>query len=233
MPALASRVSSMRPLIERQIAGRDDVEFLVELDDGEAPSGAKRQRLLDRARGAYVACVDDDDEVVPDYLREIVPRCRGVDVVTFRLDFIRDGRCRERWRLGLHGDNRRRGRMAANHLCAWRADLARRVSWSPISYGDDQAWYGPLHASGLARREAHIPRTLYRYLYDAGSTVNQRPERIRAAHEHFGDGLRCYRDAAGEIYVAAGRSETRAYHRGRLVEINASELEHFHTVRIA
>lgn len=223
----------MQPLIEAQIAGRDDVEFHVELDNGEAPSGTKRQRLLDRASGTYVAFVDDDDEVTPSYVRDLVERCHDVDVVTFRLDFYSEERRKESWRLGLHRDDRRRGLMAANHLCAWRADLARRVSWSPIGYADDQAWYGPLHASGLVRWEAHVPRVLYRYLFSRSTTENQRPSRIAAARSYFGDGLRCYRDFAGEIFVAAGQSSTEAFHRGRLATINPDALELFHVVKLA
>lgn len=193
MPALASRVSSMRPLIDAQIAGREDVEFLVEIDNGEATSGSKRQRLLDRARGGYVAFVDDDDEVSGDYVAALVSSCDGVDVVTFRLDLIRDGRRREQWRLGLHRDDRRRGLMSANHLCAWRIDLARRVGWCPhLNYADDETWYKPLIASGVARTEHHIPRVLYRYMFNSRATVNQRPERIAATKEYVGSGLRAF-----------------------------------------
>lgn len=240
MPALAARESPMRPLIEAQIAGRDDAEFLVEVDQGEARSGAKRQRLLERARGEYVAFVDDDDEVADEYLEAILERCSlGPDVVTFELDFVRRGRVAETWSFGLHADDRRRGRMAANHLCAWRAELARRVGWAPIGYGDDQLWYGPLHASGLVRTEEHVPRSLYRYLWNPATTENQRPEIVRMSRRYFADGIPCYRDADGEIYVAidgaqpSSRTSITAYRRGELATLPREKLEHFHTVRLA
>lgn len=234
MPALRWRRQRMRPLIEAQIAGRHDVEFLVDEDGGEMPSGAKRQRLLERACGAYVAFVDDDDEVATTYVREIVARCDAtVDVITFRLDMLRAGKRAERWRLGLHPDDRARGRMSANHLCAWRRDLARAVSWCPaLGYGDDQAWYGPLLASGLARREAHVPRPLYRYLWSADSTANQKPGALAAARDYWGEGLGCYRDDGGRLYVQCGGRQ-RDLARGPSWELQPiAALERYATVRL-
>ena len=40
-------------------------------DDGEGTIGAKRQRLLEKARGEFIAFVDDDDMVSVDYIERI------------------------------------------------------------------------------------------------------------------------------------------------------------------
>ena len=50
----------------------DDVEILVETDDRKITTGAKRNVLLKRAAGDYVAFVDDDDTVSDDYVPKIL-----------------------------------------------------------------------------------------------------------------------------------------------------------------
>lgn len=60
------------------------VEILNETDSGEISIGRKRNRLVSRALGEYVAFIDDDDTVDPDYIRlvlqaiETAPDCVGI-----------------------------------------------------------------------------------------------------------------------------------------------------------
>jgi len=59
-------------LLETQAVARmSDIELLVLLDNKRRPVGAKRNALLDAARGEYVSFIDDDDMVAPDYVRRI------------------------------------------------------------------------------------------------------------------------------------------------------------------
>lgn len=48
-----------------------EVEILWEQDNKEISIGAKRQRLLERARGRFVAFIDDDDRVSDNYVKRI------------------------------------------------------------------------------------------------------------------------------------------------------------------
>lgn len=48
------------------------VEHLLDIDNGELAIGAKRNRLLARAQGEYIAFVDDDDRVSDDYVKKIL-----------------------------------------------------------------------------------------------------------------------------------------------------------------
>jgi hypothetical protein len=206
MPALSSRNwRTMHDHLREQARKHTDVEVLVELDEGGLPSGWKRHKLLRASRGRYVAFVDDDDRVSDNYvdtLRELT-LAQTCDVATFALRFTRPPRAVPRrppipgvsevWQFGLHSDERKDGRMSANHLCAWRRELAIRVAWCPeLGNADDQLWYQPLLRSGLANTEAHTDQVLYHYLFDDVVTSNQRQSRVLRSRQYVGEGLRCF-----------------------------------------
>lgn len=48
-----------------------DIEILFEVDNKEISVGAKRQKLLERAKGKFVVFIDDDDWVNEDYIKDI------------------------------------------------------------------------------------------------------------------------------------------------------------------
>lgn len=221
------------------------VEILVESDDGQLSSGIKRQRLLEQARGEYVCYFDDDDWPAEDYLQQILEGCfQCVDVVTFNLmmTFRKGGRRiknSETWRFGLHQNNRRLGKMSANHLCAWKRDIARRVAWCPVlGYADDQVWYQPLVAGRFAQREHHIDKILYHYRYDPGVTSNQKRNRIAFAKKYVGEGLRCFL-VEGEILIETGPPHPGADviqvrdSRNVVGQLRPTECECFHIIKIA
>lgn len=73
IPTLACR----QPLLDRllrvlQPQLTDDVQLLVDADDGQLTIGAKRQRLLDRAVGDYLWQLDDDDLVAADAVPRVL-----------------------------------------------------------------------------------------------------------------------------------------------------------------
>jgi len=74
--AIPERFHSVQPLLyslleAQSVARMPDVELLYVLDNRRRPVGAKRNDLLDMARGEYVSFIDDDDEVAPDYVRRV------------------------------------------------------------------------------------------------------------------------------------------------------------------
>ena len=62
-----------------------EVEMLAICDNGELSIGAKRNQLLEAAKGDYVCFVDDDDMISPFYIRGILtaiqdnPDCVGIE----------------------------------------------------------------------------------------------------------------------------------------------------------
>ncbi len=230
-----------------------DCEVLCNVDSGENSSGKKRNELTADASGEYIAFVDDDDDVSDDYVKSI---CDAVsnsrpDVVSFAMEVstkrsisIRFGNklrkqkrvSREVWRLGLWPDNRRAGRMAANHLCCWKKEIAEKSRWcEKLGYGDDQLWYGPLNAMKLASTCEVIRKNLYRYDFSPSSSMNQTSSRRAYSKEYFGSGLRCFLQNSVLLVEDGFQSDLliNCYSpSGKLVKIDTLTISPFHTVRL-
>ena len=59
----------------------DSKKFL----DGGVSIGEKRNSLVQKASGEYLCFLDDDDEITPNYIEQLVRMCeKGKDIVTFR-----------------------------------------------------------------------------------------------------------------------------------------------------
>ena len=256
MPALAWRpyrdpatqIQSQINILPPHLRGQ--VEFLLEVDQGQKTSGDKRQALFNRSKGNRVCFVDDDDSFDEHYVSDLLTRsieCRDVSVITFNLKVTllnrRRGKLRrseETWKLGLQSDQREKGLMSANHLCAWRRDVAELVAWCPhLGYADDQVWYQPLiNHPTLSLTESHIDRILYFYQCSRLTTSNQTNERINYARSYVGEGLRCYL-VRGEVFIEVGNGHTKPHpervtvrDRENNILTLPSTLQHYHSVKI-
>ncbi len=89
IPSMTTRATQLESLwreIDKQTAECgvvDQIEILTEIDDGSTPTGTKRQRLLERAKGLYSVFIDDDDLISSNYIKEVTkalgsrPDCVG------------------------------------------------------------------------------------------------------------------------------------------------------------
>jgi len=217
MPALSTRdwqiiANQVKTQIKR-LSNPNDVEFLVELDNGKATSGSKRNLIMAKASGQYIAFIDDDDQLSDNYLSEIMKAIQdGPDVVTFNLKLTKLQKPKhqhnriEIWKFGNNEQQRTRGIMTMNHLCAWRFDLARLVAWSDeLGNYDDHLWFEPLFRAGVVETTKHVNQVLYNYFYHSEITANQVSEKIQYRKEYIKDGLRCWktdgRFGLPEIYI--------------------------------
>lgn len=220
----------------------EEVEFLVDVDDGRENSGVKRNRLIVKSTGEYIAFLDDDDDVHHNYVFELLRGCYlEVDVVSFNLVFINlaNPNRQEIWRFGMQPNDRKNGKMCINHLCAWRKSLATQVAWCPdLGYADDRVWFEPLCHAGLPKTHYHIDETLYRYLYSPGITANQKPARLQFTRKYLGSGLRCFFDkTTREILVEVGNTQPSPLITVRdknnvVTRRRPSELEQYHAVKM-
>lgn len=185
-PAIPQRLDQVAKLcaeVERQI-GRLEVEHLVLLDNKRRTVGEKRDALLRAARGDYVAFVDDDDWIAPDYVPGILAATQGheghdaPDVVTFLQQATVNGaEGTIEFRLGNGNERFLPGGIAkrnAWHVCAWRRSLAIQSHFPASNYGEDWAFAEPL-CRLRDLREAHIPRVLHYYRHDATTTAAPPP----------------------------------------------------------
>jgi hypothetical protein len=183
-PAIWGRIDQSFLLHERiqaQAAALPEfrMEHLVLLDDRKMTIGEKRQKLLDAARGDYVAFLDDDDEVMPDYLSGLAGAiAHGADVVTFvqravingevgHVDFRVTHQGDEPWRPGETAKRR------PWHVCAWKRELVADCRFLFCNYGEDAAWVA--QACARAKTGVHVPRVLHTYSHSTATTAAPAP----------------------------------------------------------
>ena len=71
IPGREKQLQALQQKIEGQIGGQP-VEHLILSDNRKRSIGAKRQALVNIARGQYIAFVDDDDDIADSYVAELV-----------------------------------------------------------------------------------------------------------------------------------------------------------------
>ena len=160
------------------------VEILMLTDNKSMMLGHKRNILVGMAQGRYVQFVDDDDRIEPDMLRTILDATdKNTDAITFLAAVSLNGEppktCRYSLRY-LKDKNTATGyERVPNHICAIKRELATRVSFPHLPYGEDSGYAKLLRP--LLKTEAHIDRVLYRYDYNSETTETQQHLRNRPA----------------------------------------------------
>jgi len=177
IPTRASQVAKLQEKIQSQI-GNLPVEHLVFCDNRQRSIGAKRQALVDIARGQYVAFVDDDDDISDDYVSSILIAIgHNPDVVTFRQRAIYNG-----LESDVHfGVNNLDGKFNAGgitfrapwHVCAWKRDVVAGCLFGESNYGEDLIWCE--QARKRIKTASHIDLTLHTYRHDAALTSAPEP----------------------------------------------------------
>ncbi len=150
-----------------------DVEVLINSDDRQATIGAKRNELLLRATGDYVAFVDDDDLVAPDYVARILeglkqtPDCIGLEgTITF------NGRKPRRFIHSIKYDQWFEKRNVyyrnPNHLNPIKREHALSVMFPEINHQEDFEF-----SRGLLpylKSEVYLTGPIYFYEYRTNKT---------------------------------------------------------------
>jgi hypothetical protein len=187
IPSLRHRSDRLRQLlaaINDQINALPcpwSVELWVDVDDGRALVGTKRNRLLDRANGAFVVFVDDDDLVAPDYVARILGAIDGTphcDCVSLRGVITTNGQNPRDFHhsIGYSAWGEVDGRYVRtpNHLNAIRAAHARAARFPDAQCGEDSEFSNRLRALGLLKVEADSgPEPLYFYRFDYYHSATQ------------------------------------------------------------
>jgi len=163
--------------VESQI-GSLPVEHLWLGDNCKRTIGAKRQALVDVARGRYIAFCDDDDDISPDYVARLLAAAEtNADVITFRQRAIYNGLESE-----VHfGINNQDGPFnpggitlrAPWHVCAWKRERVQGCLFAESNYGEDKIWC--LQARKRIRTGHHIDAVLHTYRHDAATTAAPKP----------------------------------------------------------
>lgn len=146
------------------------VEILWLGDNRRRTIGAKRQLLLNMAERTYVSFIDDDDDVAPDFVEQILAVAVNSDpnVITFDAEIMHSPPCIVRHGAGWENEEYAVGkteiRRAAWHTHAWRRSLALTRRFPDTSWGEDWEWASALQNEG-AKNSVHIDKVLHYYTY--------------------------------------------------------------------
>ncbi len=174
MPGVPRRASNGLPetLLEllRQAEGKP-VEVIYVLDNKMRSIGAKRNACLELARGDYVAMVDDDDAVMPEYVDALLAAtATDPDVIVFKQKVTLNG-----YNDGVvissihHTENEEyrpywiTKRRPIQFSC-WKRELVQGVKFPDSMYGEDFVWGDA--ACKLVKTEVALEAVLYHYRYD-------------------------------------------------------------------
>ena len=187
-----TRWSGFGQEIQRQLWGQYEqlpedyqnrVEIILLTDNKRMMLGHKRNLMVGMAQGRYVQFVDDDDRVEPDMLATILDATDAdADAITFLAGVSINGGapkpCRYSLRYSTDANTADGYERMPNHICAVKRDLATRVSYPHLPYGEDSGYARLLRP--LLRTEHHIDRVLYHYDYNSATTETQQHLRNRA-----------------------------------------------------
>ena len=147
---------------------KDQVEFISICDNKEISIGAKRQKLVERAKGEYISFVDDDDWIASDYVERILNNT-GSDAVGFQIECTFDGKNKclasASRRYADWGENRDGFRYVRSiyHKTPVRRELALQAGFKDMRFGEDYDY--SMRVMKLVKSEAYIPHVMYYYRY--------------------------------------------------------------------
>jgi glycosyltransferase involved in cell wall biosynthesis len=142
MPGRAKMLRRLLDVLEPQLARWPQAAYFT--DAGEGTIGEKRQRMMEAATGEYIAFVDDDDLVAPDYLDRIMPLLeKGPDTVGIAIHVKMEGKpwgpdpifrhsLQNKWNVKWEGNQR-----TPHHLCPLRRTVALRGRFLSLMWGED------------------------------------------------------------------------------------------------
>lgn len=173
LPERSYQFNRLMGILLPQSVGKD-MEILIDDRPRQVPTGQKRNDLIAKANGDYIAFVDDDDTVTDDYIFWLLSGiAKNPDVITFCGYMTTDGGSKVNWiiKLGEKYEARKdrdqitRYYRFPNHLTAMKKPLIAHVKFAHVWQGEDYQWALKIHNAGLLKTEVHIDRQLYHYAF--------------------------------------------------------------------
>lgn len=175
---LEERLSEYMKLVESLVDQIKDkigvVEVLVESDNGGVTTGAKRNKLLERAKGRYVCWVDDDDEIAPYYIEEILKAAEfDCDCIGISGYMTTNGANEIGWELSKYFQNDttiRDGKpfyiRKTNHISPVKRELALQTMFPDKSNGEDKDYSDRLNPLLKTEYKITMP-DMYHYKFSS------------------------------------------------------------------
>lgn len=139
-------------------------------DDRIHPSiGEKRNYLLDMANGKYCCFIDDDDIITEDYFKVIEESELKYDCISlnamYYINGIKDKSMVHSMKYRTYHSDHHTYYRPPNHLNPMRTEIARRIRFPKIKYGEDFDFAMRLVHSGLIKTEYISTKLQYLYMY--------------------------------------------------------------------
>ena len=130
--------------------------------------GAKRNKLLQLAKGDYIVFIDDDDTVSDDYVSKILQAIEtGPDCVGISGTITTNGQNEQQWHIskdyGSWFEQDSIYYRTPNHISPVRRELALQVGFPEISHGEDYVY--SIGLIPILKTETKILGNLYHYDY--------------------------------------------------------------------
>lgn len=143
------------------------------LNGGETV-GEKRNKLVQSATSDYLCFIDDDDNVAPNYLEQLLRATRlDVDCITFNTLFKNDNY----WtviEMKLGSKNKEASpnypvRRNIWHTCPIRSSIAKEHEFSKLNHNEDWTWIERLLP--YIQTSYHIPFILNQYNHSSKTSI--------------------------------------------------------------
>lgn len=152
----------------------EEVEILINSDNGEKSIGQKRNELLDKSIGKYISFIDDDDIVENCYVQEILnaiksnPDCVGIHLL-HKEDGILKGLTYHslKYKNWFDEENKENSNLRnyyrnPNHLNPIKREYSLKVKFPNINNGEDR--YYSMNILKYLETEVYIEKPIYQYL---------------------------------------------------------------------
>lgn len=168
IPTIAKHKAMFDKLVEMLLKQSAQYSCEILYDESPACVGAKRQHLLESAKGDYVVYFDSDDEPSDNYISSIFSALTSLpDVVSICGIITTNGGNSRDWKISKdYGSWYERNNVyyrTPNHLCPVRRELALKAGFPNITFGEDKAYSDRLLP--LIKTEVIIPHSIYHYKY--------------------------------------------------------------------
>jgi len=168
---------------------RDEVEILLDRAENDSV-GLKRNRLLERAKGKYLAFFDSDDMPTECYIESIMEGInKDVDCCSLTGLIMIDGRPPKKFihykDCTHYYEKPDAYHRFPNHLNTIRATIAKQFKFPEINYGEDTDWATQIKKSGLIKTEHTIEPVIYLYKYSSDKTMQEQKVYSQNAEQNF------------------------------------------------
>lgn len=181
IPSLPERMSKgltrLYDKLQFQIGKQKDIEILSIIDNRIMSIGKKRTRLFSAASGAYTCIIDDDDDIVDDFvstLRNAITDSTNVDVICYNQLATVHGK---QWTIKTSLDHNKKhpfDQLEVNYLgnpvvckrppwhwCAWKTNFAKSIPFGDSNCHEDAIFV--MQACELAKTQMIIDKTMCIY----------------------------------------------------------------------